>query len=521
MSQDYEVHPDAAFSLRTFEILRELDKDDHIEPYLSSFYFMYGNFVESVEIPLKGLGLATAKKLPKAIIDKLQSLNNQDGLFQIYTNEDENTEVLYAFYFTNIANYSDVQFYILVDECGFHLGLDNHKFKKFFYRNLEKYSNYLYLILNDLLYDKCVRNDLDITKTEDSSNKLDIYSAFLKNRNEYMDCISINKFYFIHEVLGKSFDELCNKITQIFIDLFPFVILAISDDPVPEIYKFTGFIDYKYIIDKITEKTYLPESEIQRYINTLERKKHIIFQGSPGTGKTYLAKQLAHYLTHCNDSFYEIIQFHPAYTYEDFIQGIRPITREDSQLEYKMIKGRFLEFCEKAENCKTECILIIDEINRANLSQVFGELMYLLEYRDEKIQLAGSNQPFKIPKNVRIIGTMNTADRSIALVDHALRHRFAIINLHTNYDILEKYHQKHNTHFPVDKLTDILKKINLSINDPHYSLGISYFLTPTLTTEIENIWYMEIEPYLEEYFFNKPDEIDPFRWNKIKNEIFP
>ncbi len=121
--------------------------------------------------------------------------------------------------------------------------------------------------------------------------------------------------------------------------------------------------------------------------------------------------------------------------------GIRPDTK-DGQLTYSMVPGRFIEFCKKAESCEGNCVLIIDEINRANLSQVFGELMYLLEYRDEKICLAGSNEPFGIPPNVYIIGTMNTADRSIALVDHALRRRFSFITLSPNYDVLRNYHEE-------------------------------------------------------------------------------
>lgn len=168
----------------------------------------------------------------------------------------------------------------------------------------------------------------------------------------------------------------------------------------------------QYTMMQLIEDTNLEENELNQYIKTLKRKKHIIFQGSPGTGKTYLAKHIANHLTSSeNNGFYELIQFHPSYSYEDFIQGIRPQTSTDGNLEYSMIPGRFLNFCEKAKDCEGMCILIIDEINRANLSQVFGELMYLLEYREEEIQLAGSDQTFKIPENVYIIGTMNTADR--------------------------------------------------------------------------------------------------------------
>ena len=139
--------------------------------------------------------------------------------------------------------------------------------------------------------------------------------------------------------------------------------------------------------------------------------------------------------------FLSLSSFHPTYSYEDFIQGLRPTVNSNGQLEYAIIPGRFIDFCEKAENCIGTCVLIIDEINRANLSRVFGELMYLLEYRDQKIPIASGGE-LKIPENIKIIGTMNTADRSIALVDHALRRRFAFLSLKPNYDILKSYHEK-------------------------------------------------------------------------------
>jgi 5-methylcytosine-specific restriction protein B len=269
----------------------------------------------------------------------------------------------------------------------------------------------------------------------------------------------------------------------------------------------------------LTKKFALNLSELTNWLKTIERKKQIIFQGSPGTGKTFLAQYLAQYLTHDTSGFFELIQFHPNYAYEDFIQGIRPQINSNGQLEYKTISGHFLEFCHQAKQCNDLCILIIDEINRANLSQVFGELMYLLEYRDQEIKLAGTNCYFKIPENVRIIGTMNTADRSIALVDHALRRRFAFITIKPNYNLLRQYHQGNNG-LLIEILIKILQQLNQAINDPHYEVGVSFFLSPNLAEDLENIWTLEIEPYLEEYFFDQLDKIDQFRWDKVKMALF-
>jgi 5-methylcytosine-specific restriction protein B len=292
----------------------------------------------------------------------------------------------------------------------------------------------------------------------------------------------------------------------------------IPEEPIELIPK---ILQPEYTLAECAAKTGIIEELLQRWNYAINRKKQAILQGPPGTGKTYLAKQIAKHLIGGGDGFMELVQFHPAYCYEDFIQGIRPQANEHGQLDYPVVPGRFLEFCKKAESCEDTCVLIIDEINRGNLSSVFGELMYLLEYRDEKIPLAGSNELFGIPENVRIIGTMNTADRSIALVDHALRRRFAFIELRPNYEILRRYHEREATDFPVDGLIATLQRVNQVIDDPDYELGISFFLLPDLADQIEDVWRMEIEPYLEEYFFDQRDKLEPFRWEAIAKTILP
>ena len=166
------------------------------------------------------------------------------------------------------------------------------------------------------------------------------------------------------------------------------------------------------------------------------------------------------------------------------------------------------------------CVLIVDEINRANLSRVFGELMYLLEYRAESIPLSGGGR-FSIPNNVRVIGTMNTADRSIALVDHALRRRFAFLPLEPMFGILTSWHASEKTGFDTTSLIKALTEVNAKIDDPNYSVGISFFLRPKLASEIEGIWRMEIEPYLAEYFFDRPGVAKELGWDRMKDKLQP
>jgi len=274
--------------------------------------------------------------------------------------------------------------------------------------------------------------------------------------------------------------------------------------------------DPYYSLKKIAEHTGMSEEILNHWLKALERKNQAILYGPPGTGKTFLAEHIAHHLVSGGDGFVDLVQFHPAYAYEDFMQGIRPLTDETGILKYDVVPGRFLEFCQRAGKCQGICVLIIDEINRANLARVFGELMYLLEYRDREIPLSVDGKLFKIPENVRIIGTMNTADRSIALVDHALRRRFAFIKLQPDYEVLKRYHIKEKTGIPIENLVQVLEDLNRAIKDPNYEIGISYFLKPDLMNHLESIWKMEIEPYLEEYFFDNTKSVEQFRWERVK-----
>ena len=271
-----------------------------------------------------------------------------------------------------------------------------------------------------------------------------------------------------------------------------------------------------YSLEQCAADTGFAPTDLKIWVDAIERKGQAIFYGPPGTGKTFLAEKLARHLIGGSDGLTELIQFHPAYAYEDFVQGIRPFTH-NGIIHYEMVPGRLMQFCEQARGRNSRCILIIDEINRTNLAAVFGELMYLLEYRQREIPLAGGGR-FSLPPNVRLLGTMNTADRSIALVDHALRRRFAFIHLAPNYDVLHHFHQ--TTDFDPTPLISLLHRLNARIGDPHYHIGPAFFLHPQLRRQLEMIWQLEIEPYLEEYFFGQQEKIADFRWSKISPQLF-
>jgi len=336
------------------------------------------------------------------------------------------------------------------------------------------------------------------------------------------------------EVTGLGRGALADAVAKTWTALFPLELMSIREDPRAEILEFvrarTEVVGERPQVPvrtaperrpvvplaEIAAEVRIPEDRLDAWIRALERKGQAILYGPPGTGKTFIARKLAGHLVGGSDGFIDLLQFHPSYAYEDFIQGLRPVSGDGGTVRFEVIEGRFLEFCRKAEARTGRCVLILDEINRANLSRVFGELMYLLEYRGESVALAGG-RALTIPANVRILGTMNTADRSIALVDHALRRRFAFLSLQPEYDVLRGHFQ--SLGLSAERLIALLKRLNSEIGDANYAVGVSFFLVEDPRSTIEHVWRMEIEPYIEELFFDQPLKRDKFRWNEIEKEL--
>ncbi|MFI5905973.1 McrB family protein [Dactylosporangium sp. NPDC051541] len=254
----------------------------------------------------------------------------------------------------------------------------------------------------------------------------------------------------------------------------------------------------------LAERLLLDLEWLAETVDLLREKKQIILYGPPGTGKTYLAYELAQFLTGEADNAYRLVQFHPSYAYEDFFEGFRPTRGDQSggiafSLEPGPLKRLVLDAKEEPAQ---PFILIIDEINRANLAKVFGELYFLLEYRDRRIQLQYSpDEDFELPPNVYIIGTMNTADRSIALVDAAMRRRFLFQGLFPGEpplrDMLRRWLRAHQ--LPEDR-ADLLDELNRAIGDRDAAVGPSYLMNLRVADErgLARIWRTAIEPLLEE-----------------------
>ena len=268
-----------------------------------------------------------------------------------------------------------------------------------------------------------------------------------------------------------------------------------------------------YTKEDFLNDVFMSEEEYERLRSVFVFKKNIILQGAPGVGKTYAAKRLAYSLIgEKNAERVKMVQFHQSYSYEDFIMGFRP-----SDIGFELRKGTFYNFCKRAElDAVNDYFFIIDEINRGNLSKIFGELFMLLENdkRGASLQLVYSDEKFSIPDNLYIIGMMNTADRSLAMLDYALRRRFAFFELQPGFDTDGfKTYQSNINNRKVDNLIACVKNLNYAIATDEslgegFCIGHSYFcnLTPESVNDqvISNIVEYELIPLLKEYWFDEP-----------------
>ncbi len=249
----------------------------------------------------------------------------------------------------------------------------------------------------------------------------------------------------------------------------------------------------------------------------LDDKGQVIFYGPPGTGKTYIALRLAKALAGSEEAV-RLIQFHPSYSYEDFVEGYRPRQLPNGQPGFELVDGSLRKMAKIAEaNPSVTHYLIIDEVNRGNIAKVFGELYFLLEYRTEDAELQYSGHPFRIPENLRIIGTMNTADRSIALLDAALRRRFHFVLLSPHRPpvkgLLKRWLRKNAP--DMVWVAEVVDQVNKDL-DVHMAIGPSHFLRKDLSEEdVKLIWRHSILPYLEENFFGEPDKVKEYELEQL------
>ena len=342
---------------------------------------------------------------------------------------------------------------------------------------------------------------ISFEKTEGLSSPIDY--------QDLKDCRELENMEFFVQPTGSLF-----KLTK---SEFDFIMDIIREDnPLKQM----DSAVQKYTKNDFLNDVFMSEERYKVLEALLRNKKNIILQGAPGVGKTFTAKKLAYAMMgEVDDSRIETVQFHQNYSYEDFIMGYRP-----DGSEFKLTDGIFYRFCQTAANHPNkDFFFIIDEINRGNLSKIFGELLMLIEkdYRGTKMTLAYSGMSFSVPENIYIIGMMNTADRSLAMIDYALRRRFSFFEIEPGFDSngFIKY-QNSFSNRKFNRLIEQIKNLNQEIKGdeslgPGFQIGHSYFCgreNGGCTDEwMRSVIEFDILPMLGEYWFDDHDRVSGWK----------
>lgn len=317
-------------------------------------------------------------------------------------------------------------------------------------------------------------------------------------------------------------DELAGDILLTFDRLLPVFACTAEVDPRPLLARRTGASETEPLYDPASfhQETYLSEVWLDRVFGLLRLKKQLVLQGVPGTGKTHVARCLARLITHSRPDCVRLVQFHPAYSYEEFVEGIRARGAEvngKSEVTFPVEDGVLCQFAEQAAKRPSEPhVLLIDELNRGNLPRIFGELLYLLEYRDQAVTLPYSKRPFRLPDNLFLLATMNPLDRSAVALDQALRRRFSFVDMPADPAILASWLEAHAPREPNDdtfgpRVVQLFEELNRRLardTGAEKQVGHSFFMVPELTSDkLTAIWDHHVRPLLLDYLGGREDRL--------------
>lgn len=408
--------------------------------------------------------------------------------------------------FSNFKN-GEVQTYTLLNESG---------------NKRRIYQNFLDAKVGDLVigYESYpVKKIVALARIQKEQDGEYLYFEKIENLSTPIDYQTLKSYPELEKM--EYFTSPQGSLFKLTEDEFEFIMTLIREEnPILTSKSYELYTKKEFLSD-----VYMSEEKYQSLVSVLENKKNIILQGAPGVGKTFTAKRLAYSLMgEKDDNRIEFVQFHQNYSYEDFVMGYKP-----DDTGFVMKYGIFYRFCQKAENNQNQnYYFIIDEINRGNLSKIFGELLMLIEnnYRGVKATLAYNGQPFSIPENLYIIGMMNTADRSLAMIDYALRRRFSFFQMDPGFDtegFIKYQNGLNNEHF--NDLIQKVKELNLRIASDKslgkgFCIGHSYFCGKT---QCDDVWLQEIVDYdilpmLSEYWFDDDNEVQ--KWASILHGVF-
>lgn len=271
--------------------------------------------------------------------------------------------------------------------------------------------------------------------------------------------------------------------------------------------------------DAVAKRLFIEPAFLHKVHRLLRDRGQVVFYGPPGTGKTYVGRELAELFAGSEGAVVKV-QFHPSYAYEDFVEGYRP-RLVDGQASFELVDGPLKQLAAKAsEHPDATFVLLVDELNRGNVPKILGELFFLLEYRDEEMQLQYSSEPFSLPPNLWVIATMNTADRSIALVDAALRRRFYFLPFFPSeppvQGLLRRWLEANRNEMAW--VADVVDRANVKLDDQNLAIGPSHFLRGDLDEEwLALVWEYSVLPYLAEQFFGDEDRLLGFALDRLRS----
>jgi hypothetical protein len=546
------------FSEKTFQLLELL----HGQPTQAFYKEHKDEFKTHLEAPLAKLFQEVAKRMPTDMARVLEMGNRI--LAKISKNDYGQGgawDFLWgAFYPKGGKRIEDAQLYITVNHEGLKYGFSVADYGKaareLFASNLKAIPPALAAKLSESL-DPCgvVYGEHDdgfsIAQSGVAAGQTKSFQEWIRNLSQYGP--TAKTYVTKEQAVSMSGEELAGKIADLFKKLFPLFLMARQEhqpaQPMPLEQAMRTAVPLgdngdeddadiapqanieHYDKSKAMDGLFLAETQFDEMLEALKEKKNVVLQGAPGVGKTFVAKRLAYTLIESNDQRQvEMIQFHQSYSYEDFIQGFRPIPSGHFDLKF----GIFYQFCRRAqrdEAAKKPYVFIIDEINRGNLSKIFGELLMLIEPdkrgKEHAIPLAYSQnagERFYIPENLHLIGMMNTADRSLAMVDYALRRRFRFITLRPEFssDAFGKFLAEAGAaHGLTKKIVNRMNALNEVIAadtknlGPGYQIGHSYFC-PRNGIKPNEDWYRrviesEIVPLIQEYWFDNEQKVNEQR----------
>lgn len=531
----------AGFCADTFHFLGELDHNNRREwmerqrdryrfavrePLVELCRVLAERYVEPVLGGVHGWRLDTEPRSGRALTSICK---NAYGRTQPY-----NTVLWIAFCRrTETGRREDVQFFVRLDGDGLRYGLRfGRKARMLLARFRHQVRRHAELLFRSL-HDRGALHDCRFGSSDTSEPERDIATADDLRVWSEGRSFEVSRSLSAEDAL-LSDDELVGEIMLTFDRLLPLYACAIEEDAQAFLVRCLGgtLAGEPYTESDFQRATLLGRDWLERARHLLELKRQLILQGVPGTGKTHVARHLARLLTGGRDERIRLVQFHPAYSYEEFVEGIkiRSVTVDGrSDVAYPVEAGLLCAFAEEASRRPAEPhVLLIDEINRGNLPRIFGELLYLLEYREQSVCLPCSRRHFRLPSNLYLLATMNAADRSVALIDQALRRRFSFLDMPPDSGVLSHWLQMHTPAAGVafaERVLKLFERLNARLRadlGPHGQIGHSYFMVPDLDeARLRIIWQHHVRPLLEEHFAAQPARMVNYELDKLLDDGSP